>query len=167
MMRLPCPWCGECDEIEFVYGGPSALLRPALEASDETWGRYLYFRANVKAQSLERWRHATVAGSGSTLGATRRLIGCWRRSSLARSCPSLTSRAMSGFRLPAPSGSRLNRAVELSFTFDGRAHRAFSGDTIASALLASGERLAGRSFKLHRPARNFSCAWRNQTPSSM
>jgi len=51
MMRLPCPWCGECDEIEFVYGGPSALLRPALEASDETWGRYLYFRANVKGQA--------------------------------------------------------------------------------------------------------------------
>jgi sarcosine oxidase subunit alpha len=64
---------------------------------------------------------------------------------------------MSGFRLPAPSGSRLNRAVELSFTFNGRAHRAFSGDTIASALLASGERLAGRSFKLHRPRGIFSC----------
>ena len=64
---------------------------------------------------------------------------------------------MSGFRLPAPSGSRLDRGNELSFTFDGRAHRAFSGDTLASALLASGERLVGRSFKLHRPRGIFSC----------
>jgi sarcosine oxidase subunit alpha len=64
---------------------------------------------------------------------------------------------VSGFRLPAPSGSRLNRGIELSFKFDGRAHRAFSGDTLAAALLASGERLVGRSFKLHRPRGIFSC----------
>jgi sarcosine oxidase, subunit delta len=62
MMRLPCPWCGECDEIEFVYGGPSSLLRPALESDDAMWGRYLYFRANVKGRSAERWRHAYGCG---------------------------------------------------------------------------------------------------------
>jgi sarcosine oxidase subunit delta len=62
MMRLPCPWCGECDEIEFVYGGPAALVRPALDSNEETWGRYLYFRANVKGQSVERWRHAYGCG---------------------------------------------------------------------------------------------------------
>ena len=64
---------------------------------------------------------------------------------------------MSGFRLPAPCGSRLNRGIELSFKFNGRAYRGFSGDTLASALLASGERLVGRSFKLHRPRGIFSC----------
>jgi heterotetrameric sarcosine oxidase delta subunit len=62
MMRLPCPWCGECDEIEFVYGGPSAPARPALECSDDIWGRYLYFRANLKGHSVERWRHAYGCG---------------------------------------------------------------------------------------------------------
>jgi sarcosine oxidase subunit alpha len=64
---------------------------------------------------------------------------------------------LSGFRLPAPCGSRLDRGVELTFSFDGRDYRGFSGDTLASALLASGVRLFGRSFKLHRPRGVFSC----------
>jgi sarcosine oxidase, subunit alpha len=56
---------------------------------------------------------------------------------------------MSGFRLPK--GGRVDRAAPKSFTFDGRAYRAFAGDTLASALLANGEMLFGRSFKYHRP----------------
>ena len=38
----------------------------------------------------------------------------------------------------------------VSFSFDGRPLRGLYGDTLASALLASGERLIGRSFKYHR-----------------
>lgn len=53
------------------------------------------------------------------------------------------------FRLP--SGGRINRAKPLSFTFDGSRYVGFAGDTLASALLASGVRVVGRSFKLHRP----------------
>jgi len=64
---------------------------------------------------------------------------------------------MSGYRLPPLWGNRLTRDVEISFTFDGRKHHGFLGDTLASALLASGERLIGRSFKLHRPRGIFSC----------
>lgn len=41
------------------------------------------------------------------------------------------------------------RAV--TFRFDGRTFQGLEGDTLASALLASGERLIGRSFKYHRP----------------
>ncbi len=37
------------------------------------------------------------------------------------------------------------------FTFDGRSYQGFAGDTLASALLAQGVRLFGRSFKYHRP----------------
>ncbi len=37
------------------------------------------------------------------------------------------------------------------FTFDGIAMRGLAGDTLASALLANGIRLVGRSFKYHRP----------------
>ena len=37
------------------------------------------------------------------------------------------------------------------FTFDGRSYRGFAGDTLASALLANGVHLVGRSFKYHRP----------------
>jgi sarcosine oxidase, subunit alpha len=53
------------------------------------------------------------------------------------------------FRLS--SGGRINRATPLSFTFNGTRYPGFAGDTLASALLASGVRIVGRSFKLHRP----------------
>ena len=39
----------------------------------------------------------------------------------------------------------------LGFCFDGRPLRGLRGDTLASALLANGVRLVGRSFKYHRP----------------
>jgi methylglutamate dehydrogenase subunit C len=45
----------------------------------------------------------------------------------------------------------IDRARPMSFYFDGRSYRGFHGDTLASALLASGVRLVGRSFKYHRP----------------
>ena len=62
---------------------------------------------------------------------------------------------MSGYRLPA--GGRIDRSRPLSFTFDGVGHSGFAGDTLASALLANGVQLVGRSFKLHRPRGIFSC----------
>jgi sarcosine oxidase subunit alpha len=39
----------------------------------------------------------------------------------------------------------------LTFTFDGVQYTGYAGDTLASALLANGVRLMGRSFKYHRP----------------
>ncbi len=48
-------------------------------------------------------------------------------------------------------GGRIDRSEPLEFTFDGVRHRGFRGDTLASALLANGVRIVGRSFKLHRP----------------
>ena len=39
----------------------------------------------------------------------------------------------------------------LSFTFDGKSYQGCAGDTLASALLAAGVHLIGRSFKYHRP----------------
>ena len=44
----------------------------------------------------------------------------------------------------------------LNFTFDGRPYTGFQGDTLASALLANGVHLVGRSFKYHRPRGIFS-----------
>jgi sarcosine oxidase subunit alpha len=46
---------------------------------------------------------------------------------------------------------RVDRTKPLRFSFDGRDLTAFRGDTLASALLANGVRLVGRSFKYHRP----------------
>jgi sarcosine oxidase subunit alpha len=49
------------------------------------------------------------------------------------------------------SGGRIARNVRLSFTFDGTTLTGHPGDTLASALLANGVHLVGRSFKYHRP----------------
>ena len=48
-------------------------------------------------------------------------------------------------------GGLIDRETSLSFTFDGLDYSAHPGDTLASALLANGVRLMGRSFKYHRP----------------
>ncbi len=45
----------------------------------------------------------------------------------------------------------IDRSKPLSFSFDGKPYRGFQGDTLASALLANGVRIMGRSFKYHRP----------------
>ena len=48
-------------------------------------------------------------------------------------------------------GGLVDRAQPLAFRFDGRSYEGLQGDTLASALLANGVRLMGRSFKHHRP----------------
>jgi sarcosine oxidase subunit alpha len=53
-------------------------------------------------------------------------------------------------RLPAQPTERIDRSRELVFTFEGRPVPAFAGDTIGSALFASGRRVFSRSFKYHR-----------------
>lgn len=50
-----------------------------------------------------------------------------------------------------PDGGRIDRGRTLAFTFDGRRYRGHPGDTLASALLANGVKVLGRSMKLHRP----------------
>jgi sarcosine oxidase subunit alpha len=54
-------------------------------------------------------------------------------------------------RLPAQPAERIDRSRAIAFTFDGKTIPAFQGDTIASALYASGRRTFSRSFKYHRP----------------
>ena len=53
------------------------------------------------------------------------------------------------FRLAT--GGRIDRSRTISFTFDGARYTGHPGDTLASALLAHGVVLMGRSFKYHRP----------------
>ena len=48
-------------------------------------------------------------------------------------------------------GGRIDRNKRLSFTFDGKSYEGVAGDTLASALLANGVHLVGRSYKYHRP----------------
>ncbi len=46
---------------------------------------------------------------------------------------------------------RIDRKRPIRFRFDGRSYEGFAGDTLASALLANGVKLVGRSLKFHRP----------------
>ena len=48
-------------------------------------------------------------------------------------------------------GGMIDRSRQIRFRFNGRSMHGFVGDTLASALVANGVRLAGRSFKYHRP----------------
>jgi sarcosine oxidase subunit alpha len=48
-------------------------------------------------------------------------------------------------------GGRIDRRRPLGFTYDGARYEGYAGDTLASALLANGVHLVGRSFKYHRP----------------
>ncbi|HEV2551616.1 MAG TPA: sarcosine oxidase subunit alpha family protein [Stellaceae bacterium] len=48
-------------------------------------------------------------------------------------------------------GGRIDRGRRLRFTFDGKVLEGCAGDTLASALLANGIHLVGRSLKYHRP----------------
>ncbi|MFC4703959.1 2Fe-2S iron-sulfur cluster-binding protein, partial [Paraburkholderia caffeinitolerans] len=45
----------------------------------------------------------------------------------------------------------MNRAIPLTFTFNGRTYQGYQGDTLASALLANDVHFVARSFKYHRP----------------
>ena len=48
-------------------------------------------------------------------------------------------------------GGQIDRSQTLTFSFDGKSFAGHPGDTLASALLANGQRLMGRCFKYHRP----------------
>ena len=53
-------------------------------------------------------------------------------------------------------GGLIDRTESLRFSFDGRGYVGHPGDTLASALIANGVNLVGRSFKYHRPRGIFS-----------
>ena len=56
---------------------------------------------------------------------------------------------MSASRLPQ--GGRIDRSKPINFSWDKKTVKGFAGDTLASAMMASGETVFGRSFKYHRP----------------
>jgi sarcosine oxidase subunit delta len=60
MLRIPCPWCGPCDEPEFRWGGEVPLVRPGPpeEVTESAWMEYLFLRDNPKGLVRERWLHA-------------------------------------------------------------------------------------------------------------
>ena len=61
-------------------------------------------------------------------------------------------------RLPPHPGELIDRSEELEFFYRGKPVRAFHGDTLGSALYASGMRVFSRSFKYHRPRGLLCCS---------
>jgi len=59
-MLIPCPWCGDREEVEFKYGGSADVIYPREPEStdDTTWARFVFFRANPKGKMTERWVHS-------------------------------------------------------------------------------------------------------------
>ncbi len=53
--------------------------------------------------------------------------------------------------LRVKSSNFIDETTRVSFKFNGKNYHGFKGDTLASALLANGIHLVGRSFKYHRP----------------
>ncbi|MCP4183504.1 MAG: sarcosine oxidase subunit alpha family protein [Hyphomicrobiales bacterium] len=62
-------------------------------------------------------------------------------------------------------GGLIDRSRVLNFSFNGKQMQAHPGDTLASALLANGQKLVGRSFKYHRPRGIFSAG--SEEPNAM
>ncbi len=63
MLLIDCPHCGLRDEVEFVCGGESHILRPDIVASDADWADYLFIRDNPKGLTFERWQHGFGCGA--------------------------------------------------------------------------------------------------------
>ena len=54
-------------------------------------------------------------------------------------------------RFRTAQGGRIDRDRAINFTFNGKSYSGQAGDTLASALLANGVHMVGRSWKYHRP----------------
>ena len=61
-------------------------------------------------------------------------------------------------RLPPQPGELIDRSSRVIFSFAGLAVGGYPGDTIGSALYASGQRVFSRSFKYHRPRGLLCCS---------
>ena len=151
MLRIPCPHCGERDYTEFRYGGDATKVRPAHGSGDlKTWHDHVFLFDNPKGAPSRvlaaRARLPAVARARAGYGDQ------YGRSLLARA----RQKRERGFAWLADliaSGPGAGSTVAVRSHSRSRVDgcRGFGGDTLASALLAQGVTLLGRSFKYHRP----------------
>ena len=57
MLRIPCPYCGARDEVEFTYRGDATVTRPGPDGDVGAFHDYLYLRRNPRGWQVEWWQH--------------------------------------------------------------------------------------------------------------
>lgn len=58
MLRIPCPYCGERDFVEFAYGGDAMRRFPDLADADlDRWIESVFIRDNPRGRHRELWQH--------------------------------------------------------------------------------------------------------------
>jgi sarcosine oxidase subunit delta len=70
MLLIPCPWCGDRHETEFMCGGEATQPREravAARLDDAGWIDYLTIRENRRGTHRELWCHARGCGQWFTL----------------------------------------------------------------------------------------------------
>ena len=161
---LTCPHCGEREVTDFSFGG-EVVPRPTAKPTERELNTYNYFRRNVAGVQREWWYHRSGL-QGVVPGRARHHDERGQLGRAARRRPADDGgwrRAMT--RLPPQPGERISRGRAIEFFFDGKKVEALEGDTIGSALHASGRKVLSRSFKYHRPRGLMCCA--GQCPNCM
>ena len=58
MLRIACPYCGERDYVEFLYGGDAENTMPELSDGDVArWADFVFLRNDPKGEHAEYWQH--------------------------------------------------------------------------------------------------------------
>ncbi len=152
-MILNHPLLGPRDLSEFVYLGDACLInRPDWQADDalNQFIDYGHTRDNSGGPAprtlVSRTGRPCLAGGDAKHRHARDHIGgaCPRRGA--------DRRAVEMSQKNRLDGGLIDRSETYSFRFDSQHYKGHKGDTLASALLANGVRLMGRSFKYHRLA---------------
>ena len=67
MLNIPCPFCGNRNESEFIHGGPAKAARPEnlADISDADWVHYLTVPGMWWGRSMNSGGMSEVVASGS------------------------------------------------------------------------------------------------------
>ena len=58
MLRIVCPYCGERDQVEYVYAGDATRGMPELADADlDRWTDWVFIRDNPRGEHREFWQH--------------------------------------------------------------------------------------------------------------
>ena len=156
MLLIHCPYCDEDrPELEFAYAGEAHIARPADPLEPHRRG----------VARLPLHPHQPARPPLRALAPHQRLRPLLQRGARDRLRPLPLD--LQGGRAPPrhrqpdgrhrmtshrlPNRGRVDHGEPVRFSFDGKSYQGLAGDTLASALLANGVHLMGRSFKYHRP----------------